>query len=431
VRQRIVGLVFVVTALALLLLAIPLALDVRSRIRDDRRSELARIAAIAAADISVDSAAGRDQIELPIVPRATVRLAVYSAIGGRTVGNGPAALDASLKTLRAGRVAEADIGPDLVVAVPISVDEKLVSVVRASESLATIQATTRSSWLRILLVATIALAAATATAVALANRLLRPVRDLRTLADKIGTGVEVKSPRPSGISEIDSIIRALTVSADRVDRGMERERAFSSDVSHQLRTPITGLRLTLENELEHPASNRADPIVDALRDLDGLESTIEALLMLSRDTMQQRSSADCLPVVTERVKRWSHQLGAEGRNLMWSPPDGSMATKSSPRAIGEILDVLFDNARKYAHGAVCLNVEQRGDFVAFAVSDEGPGIANPTDVFLRRAPGATGTGIGLALARRLAEADGGQLVLVRHQPFCVFELLCVAAAPPR
>ncbi len=424
-RRRIVGLVFVVTALALLLLAIPLALDVRTRIRDDRRSELARIAAIAAADISVEGSIGKDQIELPQVPRRTVRLAVYSATGARTVGNGPAVLDPALGSLRPGRVAEADIGPDLVVAVPISVDEKLVSVVRASESLSTIRASTRSSWLRILLAALGALAVATATAIALANRLLKPVRDVKRMADAIGTGVDVRAPVASGITEIDSIIRALTVSADRIERGMERERAFSSDVSHQLRTPITGLRLTLENELEHPAANRADPIVDALRDVDGLESTIEALLTLSRDTMTQRSSTDALPVVSERMKWWRQLLESDGRDLLWSAPLFPLSLKASPRAIGEILDVLIDNARKYAYGSVTVSVEQRGLFVAFVVSDEGPGISDPSDVFVRRAARATGTGIGLALARRLAEADGGQLVLAQHQSRCVFELLCV------
>ena len=91
--------VFVVTALALLLLAVPLAFDVNTRIRNDKRSELARVAALAAADISINPKLGTDPIELPPQPSSVIAVGVYSATGHRVAGIGPTLLDRQLGSI--------------------------------------------------------------------------------------------------------------------------------------------------------------------------------------------------------------------------------------------------------------------------------------------------------------------------------------------
>ena len=423
-RRRIVALVFVVTALALLLLALPLALDVNTRIRNDKRSELARVAALAAADISVNPNLGTDPIELPSQPSSLIVVGVYSATGHRVAGAGPGVLDRQLGSIRPGIVSEADTGRDMVVAVPVAVEEQLRAVVRAAEPTSAIRRAVRMSWLRIAMVAVVALSLATAVAVALANRLLRPLRRLRGLAVDLGTVTGQRPHSPSGIAEIDAIASALMTSAQRIDASLQRERAFSADVSHQLRTPITGLRLTLENELEHPTG---DPEVlrEAVGTVDRLEATVEGLLLLARDAHHPRTS-DCTATLSERAQRWHRDLASDGRALLFEPGPDPIAVAMSNQAIGEIVDVLVNNARLHATGTVTLSVQRRAGFVTIAVADEGPGLADPNAAFRRRDTSATGAGIGLALARRLAEAEGAQLVLGEHTAFCRFELIIPA-----
>ena len=261
---------------------------------------------------------------------------------------------------------------------------------------------------------------------ALATRLLRPLRRLHDLATNIGTGRASSATVDSGLAEIDTITRALSI--QRTARGGQsiRERAFSSDASHQLRTPITGLRLTLENELEHPRPVPGEAIGEALRDIDQLESTIEGLLNLARDTMHRRSLIDCTATIAGRVGVARRNLATVGRSVRFVEPTEPILVRASTTAIGEILDVLLSNAQRHARGTITVTVEQLPELVAINVADEDPGLTNPTAAFGRRAAGAHGTGIGLALARRLAKTEGGSLTLAQLQPFCCFELLIPA-----
>ncbi len=425
-RRRVVGLVFLTTAFALLLLAIPLGLDVKSRIRNDERSKLARLAAITASDLSAEGLNGSDPIELPTLPSLTKRLGIYNENGTLQRGTGPTRIDIALAKLRLGNVVDEHIGSELVVAVPMVVDENLSAVVRAASSDSSVDRLTRSAWLRISAVAVGALMAATFTALLLANRLLRPLRRTHDMALRIGTGEHGQPPTLSGIGEIDAIASAMSLSSQRVDDALTRERAFSSDVSHQLRTPITGLRLTLENELERPGPDREDALRSALQSVDHLEVTVEGLLQLARDTMSQRNAVDAAEPLNEVGARWVTKYATGNRKLTWPDQKVPLIVKASLSALREILDVLCANAYSHATGDATLTIEFRDHFVVFVMSDTGPGLVDPSRIFLRRNNESTGQGIGLALARRLAEAEGGQLLLTQHQPFCRFELLLPA-----
>ncbi len=421
-RRRIVTFAILIVALALVILAVPFGSDIRSRIRADERSKLARLAAVTAADISVEASAGTDRIELAATPGSSTRIAVYSAGGQRLAGSGPLHLDTALGAILPGSVKEGSNAAELIVAVPISVEEKLIAVVRASEDSETLTTRIRAAWTRIALASLAALLVATGLAVALSNRLLRPLQQLKQAAESIGTGVTVPVI-PSGLPEFDAIARALTLSHRRVEDSMSRERAFSADVSHQLRTPITGLRLTLDNELEHPRADPQKALHEALRDVDHLESTVEGLLALARDTMDRRSLIDLDHTITARTLPWRTKLVANGRELMTRGLSTALPVRASAQAVGEILDVLLSNASTHARGVVTVEVERRPVVISVRVSDAGPGLDDPLAVFQRRDSDSRGTGIGLALALRLAEAEGGTLTLVHHQGFCTFELL--------
>jgi methyl-accepting chemotaxis protein len=276
---------FVVTALALLALAVPLALDVRSRIRIQERSALAKLAAVAAADIGATPRLGSDPIELPESSTGSTTLGVYAPDARRLAGTGPTRLDLTAAAFKSGGVTELAVKGQLVVAIPILVDERLTAVVRAAEPEDVLSDATRAAWLRIAFAALAALTVATGFAALVAKRLLRPLNLLHDRANRLGSGEVDDAWTKSGLVEIDTIAAALQESASRVDASLTRERAFSADVSHQLRTPVTGLKVTLETELEHPRPDATLALTEALRDVEVLETKIETMLTLARDTM--------------------------------------------------------------------------------------------------------------------------------------------------
>jgi signal transduction histidine kinase len=103
------------------------------------------------------------------------------------------------------------------------------------------------------------------------------------------------------------------------------------------------------------------------------------------------------------------------------------AARATPDIIAEILDVLLDNAHRHGAGTVTLTLRAVDTSFAIEVRDEGEGVADPERAFERREPRSAGHGIGLALARSLAHADGGRLVLTMPGPRPVFTLLLPSA----
>ena len=134
---------------------------------------------------------------------------------------------------------------------------------------------------------------AAAAGLLLSRHLTRPLRRLRDAAVRLGEGDFTVSAPPSGVAELDAAATALTATARRLGDLVERERAFTADASHQLRTPLTSLRLALENELAQPRSDPTQALRDALVDVDRLEATLTDLLALARDTVADRRIADC------------------------------------------------------------------------------------------------------------------------------------------
>jgi len=249
-----------------------------------------------------------------------------------------------------------------------------------------------------------------AGAAILVRRLTRPLDALRSDAARIGDGDFTVRPARSGVRELDQVGDALASTAVRIGGLVEREQAFSSDASHQLRTPLAGLRLTLESELAHPQPDPARALQNALSAVDRLEATIGELLDLARDTSAvQRPPIDLVPVVDEIARRWRPLLAQRSRPFRFSAPQGVLLAKVSATAVGHVVDVLIDNAREHGRGAVELTVIGEPSLIVLAVADEGPGIVDATTIFERRNAQASGSGIGLALARRLIAAEGGRL----------------------
>jgi signal transduction histidine kinase len=262
-----------------------------------------------------------------------------------------------------------------------------------------------------------------------ARRLALPLEDLAVAARRLGEGDFSVRTRKGGIPEIDSVGTALNGTAGRLDDLLAREQAFSADASHQLRTPLAGLRLRLEAVLERPDHELRAAIAASLVDADRLETTIDELLALARNKRAaQTAPIDLGALLDEMSPEWCARLALQGRDLELKIDSGAQNPSASTAAVRQILGVLIDNATIHGSGTVTVAVRESSDAVAIDVCDEGAGVSEPENVlFTRRADERNGHGIGLTLARRLAEADNGRLELTQRTP-PVFTLLLPSAA---
>jgi signal transduction histidine kinase len=396
-----------VVVVALLLFGVPLAIAIRSLTITDELNELEREAARAAIAVSPDGLGGRDPVELPPVEHA-ISVGVYDAAGTRVSGRGPNRLEAVVARVFDGEITS-HRGRSLVVAVPVVAGERVIGAVRASSSTSDVSRRVRAAWFLVAGLAVVVTGLSAVLAFWQARRISRPLQQLATNATQLGGGDFTVRNDASGVSEVDAVARALDTTAEKLGDSLSRERAFSADVSHQLRTPLTALRLALErNEL-----------ADALDECDRLDATIEELLRLARDTHDDHESIDIVPVIDAAIQVWHGRLAADGRPLRVESHDARVVALVSRDALAHVLDVLLANASTHGAGTVTIRIRRLGEGVAIDVADEGAGVADESRerIFERRSSGVAGReGIGLALARNLVEAEGGRLVLSSARP---------------
>jgi signal transduction histidine kinase len=417
VRRRLIAAIVGVAAASLILFGLPLGVLVRRTYRDEELSRLQRDTV--AATRGIDLSARGDPIELPASPDA---MAVYDVAGRRLVGRGPTTGDPLvLRALRTGRATDEERGGRLLTAVPLVAQERVTGAVRAARSSAALDSRTRSTRLELLGLAAGVLALAVVAAALLARRLAVPLERLSRSARRLGDGDFASRTEPSGVPELDALALALDATAARLGDLVSRERAFSADASHQLRTPLTALRLELEALELH-----GEPSVElsgALRQVDRLQMTIETLLSVARDTPRRQHDSDLHAMLEELRDSWTGPLAEQARPLRIRIETEMLRTQASAPVVREVLEVLLSNAWRHGAGAVSVSVREAGDYLAVEVADEGPGVDEPDAVFTRRSDAAAGHGIGLSLARSLAHAEGGRLSLSSAGPRPVFVLM--------
>ncbi|MEA2185006.1 MAG: hypothetical protein QOK16_17 [Solirubrobacteraceae bacterium] len=440
-RRRLVLAIAGVATMAVVLLAVPLALVLARSYRDEELLRLQRdtVATTRAIDLGGDR---RDAIELP---HSGDRLAVYDAGGRRVAGAGPpVAPDVVRTALRTRRPSDSERGGQLFVAAPLQTGERVTGAVLAQRSDAGAARRARNAWLALAAVAAAIIAVSVLAAVLLARRLAAPLERLATAARRLGEGdFSARAPR-ARVPELDAVAAALDVTAQRLDDLIVRERAFSADASHQLRTPLQALRIELEAiELRDDAPAE---LPAALAQVERLQTTIETLLAVARDA--PRSSAattDLATAVSDLEERWRGPLAARGRPLRTAVHAQPALARAAPSVVGEIVDVLLSNAGRHGAGPVTVDVRELDGWLVLDVGDEGAGFGDdPERAFVRRGagpdrfePGAASAvsadgnhGIGLALARSLAHAEGGRLSVLRPGPRPTIRLL-LPVAPDR
>lgn len=281
-------------------------------------------------------------------------------------------------------------------------------------------------FVRIAMVGLVGLAGAAALAAVQARQLARPLERLARAAGRIGDGDFSAPATGSGIDEIDDISQSLRLSANRVDRMLESERSFTADATHQLRTGLTGLAIRLELLERHPDPEVAQEAGAILEQTHELNTALDELLTVTRQgSTGERSAVDLAGVVSDHVDDWATRFERQRRRIALTIVDDT-SVDATRGLVGQIIDVLLDNALGHGGGDVSVSVEQG----SVTVTDRGDGI--PADrvatLFERPADHQAAHGRGLALARRLAESDAGRLELIADHP-AQFRLSYVPATP--
>jgi signal transduction histidine kinase len=271
----------------------------------------------------------------------------------------------------------------------------------------------------ILVVSVLAVAAAALLAWQQAQRLTAPLTDLAETAERLGSGDPRPRHRRYGVPELDRVADVLDTSAERIARMLTAERRLAADASHQLRTPLTALSMRLEEIIatEDRGTVKEEAAI-ALGQVERLTDVVQRLLTNSRDPrLGSAVGFDLDEVVVQQVEEWRPAYRSAGRAIVHSGKRGLRAV-GTPGAVAQVLACLVENALMHGDGTVALRTRTTGNQVVIEVTDNGPGVPIELGarVFERTVSGRNSTGLGLAVARDLAEADGGRLELLQLRP---------------
>lgn len=415
-RRRVLATIVAVTALAVIAFFIPSAIAMRSRIQRGELLELQREASIVASRVPGSGPVDLAALVTGIAPVHDV--AFYDGSGALIAGEGPDEPDAFVVAALDGAFAEGYEDGDLVAAVPLRLAPRGPElVVRIREPGSEIGGKIARSIALLALLAVGVIAAATVVGLMLARRLSRPMEDLRRWAARLGDEPSGAPPEPTGIVEVDELGDAMAASSRRVQELLGRERSFSSQVSHQLRTPVAAMRVAIEAELDSPRNDPTEVLTECLGELDRLESTVTSMLALARHDRRATERRDVTALVAEHVQRARGAFEAAGRSV---EVRGRPAVWSvDVQALDHIVDVLLHNALVHGRGAVVVQTRATPNEIEIDVQDAGRPPVDADPFSERRSD--SGHGIGLRLARTLAESQGGRLGLV-DAPTTVFRL---------
>jgi signal transduction histidine kinase len=273
----------------------------------------------------------------------------------------------------------------------------------------------------------VAAALAAWLAAVVAGRMARPVAELAEAAGRLAAGDPRPLGRRYGAPDLDQLADGLDSSARRLSSLLAADRELAVDASHQLRTPLTALSMRLEEMIaaaDHPDVVREEGSA-ALAQAERLADVVSQLLSPARRATAASAALTGIDeIVQQQVIEWEPAFRRARRKLMVIGARGLQAYVT-PGGLAQVLATLLDNALMHGGGTVTIQTSQSARSVVIEVRDEGKGI--PPDlasrIFERSVSGRPeGTGLGLALARTMAAADGGRVVLVKAKPatFAVF-----------
>jgi signal transduction histidine kinase len=269
----------------------------------------------------------------------------------------------------------------------------------------------------VLLAGALALGLSTWLAGRRADEVASCIDTLGERAEQLGPGDPRPVPLNSGIEEIDRLDAALARGAEQSARRLASERDFAADASHQLRTPLTALLM----RLEEIASTSDLAVVEeeatiAIGQVERLSGVVDDLMSRTRSGAETSPTVSLDSVLASLQREWQPAFAAARRSIHVRGERG-LGVRATPVALAQILTTLLENSLTHGRGTVEISARRAGPSVVIEVADGGEGVpaAIAPHVF-ERSVSSSGTGLGLSLARDLAEAAGGRLELVRARP---------------
>jgi signal transduction histidine kinase len=411
VRTRLLISTLLVAVTAVLLLGVPLAIVMSRLVTDDAAQQLQHDATTAARDLQYHASSGQapdyKEIEEALPDEyITIRRGTGAPVG---FGHRPPR----------HRVSSAQASSkDFTVTVEIDSSATTAGVIRAR--------------LLVGALALVSVGAAVGLAVLQARRFTRPLEELARSAEQLGSGDARPLGRSYGLPELDKVAERLDDSARRVSDLLTAEREFAADASHQLRTPLTALSMRLEEMIaaaDDPQAVRTEGEA-ALTQTERLADVVSQLLGSRRVNTTLPRVVGIDDVLAQQVAEWEPAFRRANRKLEVAGYKG-LHCYATAGTVAQVIATLLDNALVHGAGTVMIRTSRTPRSAVVEVRDEGRGV--PPElvprIFERNVSSRPhGTGLGLALARGMAVADGGRVVLVRPKP-AVFALFLPLAAP--
>ncbi|MEW2808745.1 HAMP domain-containing sensor histidine kinase [Streptomyces massasporeus] len=429
IRQLVRSYVLLV-AVAIALFTVPVAFTLTDQLRDDTRSAVMREADAMALLLGDGRAASCQALE-EMAKAYDDEIQVTRTASCPADLPRPAADAALTRALKEGRSttdwgSSFIWGPELVITVPARTagTDRITGAVRIVYSTDEMTGRLWQIWGFRAILAVLVLGVAALLGVGVARRLTRPLRQLNDMASKFSDGdLTARSP-VTGPPETQTLARTLNQGAERLDTLIAAQRIFVADASHQLRTPLTALRLSLDNIADGTDDEFVrEDVEQATAEVVRMSRLVSGLLVLARAEAKV-TAAEPLPlmdIVRERLAVWRPAADERGVTIaLRGSIDGRPSVLASPGHLDQMLDNVLSNALEVSPdgGTITVRVEPRGEVVGVSVLDEGPGMsdtekARAFDRFWRGQglTGKSGSGLGLAVVKQLATDDGGTVTL--------------------
>jgi signal transduction histidine kinase len=298
-----------------------------------------------------------------------------------------------------GRVATGVSDGFIYAAVPIASSGVVHGAIRISTPVEEVNTRVQAYILRLLGIAAVVLGLVALVGWLLSRSIVRPLRAVEGAAGRAGRGdLAARAPESSGPAEVRALARSFNDMVVQVEQLLHAQEEFVADASHQLRTPLTALRLRLEN----------GDVQGALDEVERLARLVDGLLALARAEAAPPGEVDLAAAVASRLEAWE-PVAAE-RNVRLEA-DVRGAALADPDRLGQVLDNLLANAIAAARPGTPVTLS--GDPAALHVRDRGPGMSDDerARAFDRFWSKGRGSGLGLPIVRRLLAVDGGSVEL--------------------
>jgi signal transduction histidine kinase len=413
VRGRLALTAAAVTAMIVLAFCIPLGRLIQI-VAANRALDAAKLESRSMAG-AISAVAGQKATITQLVEQANAGsprpITVYLPDG--TVLGPPIPVDAEVDLARQGRsftAAGRQGARDILVGI-VGPDQRATTVVRVRVAAALLHRGVQRAWAIVAAIGCLVVVVAVALADRLALSIVRPMGELFEVTHRLQGGELGARVAPAGPPEVAEVGLAVNGLADRIGDFLAAEREGAADLSHQLRTPLTLLRLDAES-LTSPEDRRR-----ITTDVDRLEQVVTQVIQQARGGDRHHGgghragSCDLGGVVRNRLAFWSILATGQGRRMTVDVPGGPQPVGVSQAAVEVCLDALLNNVLAHTPGGAAFSVAvspgSGGEWV-LVVQDAGPGLPAGS-VPARGASGGSGTGLGLDIVRRTAEASGGRM----------------------